>query len=129
MSLDQLISLGTVDIEWSDGSEMYELTAVPLESVLRGADLKPGSLGSQFGVLATGGSGDQLTLSIGELAEQPWIPAAYVAVKKNGGPIDEGTGPLRLIVPTETEPRSSVRNLERLTVLDWRAVTSGPRAH
>jgi hypothetical protein len=76
--------------------------------------------GWKYAVLATASDGFQATFSVAEVFEGMGTTQAYVAWSEAGQPIDAASGPLRLIVPSDGEGSRSVRNLQRLTILDLR---------
>src|SRR6185295_8360750 len=85
-----------------------------------GPDIAPAAKrpGWKYAVVATATDGFQATFSVAELFRGMGPTQAYVALGADGQALDAGEGPLRLIVPTDGEASRSVRNVERLTILD-----------
>lgn len=130
LSVEDVESMGLKDVEWGGEGETSVYQAVPLEAVLRCVGVEPGEMeaakpkekrpGWKFAVVATATDGFQAVFSVAEIFHGMGRTEAYVATREKGNRLDDSTGPFRLIVPTDGEASRSVRNLERLTVIDLR---------
>jgi hypothetical protein len=136
LSVEDVESLGLRDVAWTRNGESLAFQAVPLESVLRCVGVEPGDMnaakpadkrpGWKLAVVATATDGFQAIFSVAEVFHDMGRTEAYVATREKGNRLDDSSGPFRLIVPTDEEGSRSVRNLERLTVLDLRKVLLPP---
>ena len=130
LSVEDVESLGLKDVECSRKGETADFQAVPLEAVLRCVGVEPGEMnaakpvekrpGWKLTVVATATDGFQAVFSVAEVFHDMGRTEAYVATREKGHRLDDSTGPFRLIVPTDGEGSRSVRNLERLTIIDLR---------
>lgn len=137
LSVEDLEGIGLKDVQWDPKGESHAYRAVPLENVLRCVGIGPGEMsdatnpsekrsGWKLAVVATATDGFQAVFSVAEVFKAMGRTDAYVATRENGNPLDASVGPFRLVVPTDGEGSRSVRNLERLTVLDLRKVLRPP---
>jgi hypothetical protein len=74
--------------------------------------------GWKLAVVATASDGFQAVFSAAEVFHDMGRTPAYVVTREKGSLLDDSTGPFRLVVPTDGKGSRSVRNLERLTILD-----------
>lgn len=122
-----------VDVLWTHKRSDRRFSAVPLEEILRIVGVAPGEMGTEslsegersawkIDVIAPASDGFQAVFRVAEFYRRMRRTEAYVALVENGRPLDEKTGPLRLVVPTDFEASRSVRNLLRLTVVDLRRI-------
>jgi hypothetical protein len=86
---------------------------VPLGKDLRGKAL------STY-VLATGRDGYAVVFSLTEFDPAFQDSDILLADKRDGKPLDEKQGPLRIIVPHDKKPARSVRMLERIDIVQLR---------
>lgn len=96
-----------------EGVELHELLAragVPLREKLRGPAL-------QLGVLAKAADGYAALFSVAELDPDMNDQVTFVADLRNGEPLPEGQGPLRLIVAGDKRPARWVRQVQELEVV------------
>jgi len=105
------------------------VTGVPLDKVLAAFGFAPGPMGRQVPVtekragwrkvvVALGNDGYQVAFSCAELTSEIGATKALVSFALDGAPLGGERGPFRLVVLTDREPSRSVRNLERLIVVD-----------
>jgi len=71
-------------------------------------------------VLAEARDGYQVVFSLGELDPGVGGTRVVVADRRDGQPLTENQGPIRLVVPTDKRPARSVRMVERLHVVALR---------
>ena len=83
---------------------------LPSGEALRGPALS-------LAVVAIASDGYAVPFTLGELDPALGNAAAVVADRCDGKPLDANVGPLRLVIPGETRPARSVRQLERLLVV------------
>lgn len=108
----------TID-EHNSGKVAYE--GVPLYEILKkagvptGKDLRGKALAAY--VVATGKDGYQVVFSVGELDPELANTTAIIADKREGKPLPEGQGPLRMVVPEDKRPARSVRMLQALRIM------------
>lgn len=135
LSIEELRALGSVEVTWTHNDQAHVYTSVPIENVLRASGVDPGTMGPgvaasnkragwKFAVVITAHDGFQAAFSVAELFYGMGRTEAFVAFGENGEPIDASRGPLRLIVTSDGEASRSIRNLERLTVIDLRRLVS-----
>ena len=93
--------------------EVLSRPGVPLGKELRGKALS-------CYVLATGRDGYAVVYSLTEFDPAFQDSDILLADKRDGKPLDEKEGPLRIIVPHDKKPARSVRMLERLDVVQIR---------
>lgn len=111
----QTVSLPTPD----GGKTVYE--GVLLRDILEKAGTPSG--GKLRGkalttyVLAMARDGYQVTFTLGELDPQFGNETILVADKRDGKPLNEKQGPLRLVCPNDKEGARSVRMIEKLQVV------------
>lgn len=86
---------------------------VPLGKDLRGKALS-------CYVLATGRDGYAVVYSLTEFDTAFQDSDILIADKREGKPLDEKEGPLRMIVPHDKKPARSVRMLERIDIVQLR---------
>lgn len=86
---------------------------VPLGKELRGKAL------STY-VLATGRDGYAVVYSLTEFDPAFQDSDIIVADKRDGKPLDDKEGPLRMVVPHDKKPARSVRMLERIDIVQLR---------
>lgn len=113
----------SVTVDEPDASKIsYE--GVPLTEVLKRAGISFGS--SMRGralagyVLAEAHDGYQVVFSLGEIDPDLGHAHIIVADKREGKPLFDYQGPLRLVVVTDGRPARSVRMLEKLSVVRLR---------
>lgn len=94
---------------------------VPLVALLRATGAIPeGRLGSAHlarYVLAGARDGYRVLFSLAELDPGTGNRAAFVVDRCDGKPLDQDTGPLRLLVPGDVRPARGVRQLDAITVV------------
>ena len=71
-------------------------------------------------VLATGKDGYAAVYSLTEFDPAFEDSGILIADKRNGKPLDDKEGPLRMVVPHDKKPARSVRMLERIEVVQIR---------
>lgn len=122
LTADDLAKLprDTASVPAPDGGKIvYE--GVPLFAILRkagtpsGGKLRGKALATY--VLAKARDGYQVAFTLGELDPQFGDEPVLVADKRDGKPLPEKQGPLRLVCPNDKEGARSVRMLETLEVV------------
>lgn len=93
--------------------DLLSRPGVPLGKELRGKALS-------CYVLATGKDGYAVVFSLTEFDPAFQDSNILLADKRDGKPLDEKEGPLRIVVPHDKKPARSVRMLERLDVVQIR---------
>ena len=110
----------TVVIPDQDGTKIaYE--GVPLVEILRkaGATLDKELRGSALTtyILATASDGYQVVFTLGEIAPEFGNSTVLIADKRDGKPLFEYQGPVRLVCPNDKAGARSVRMLQTLEVV------------
>ena len=104
------------------GKTIYE--GVPLQEILKKAGISFGRQlrGKELAgyVLASAKDGYQIVFSLGELDPDLGGVRAIVADKRDGKPLFQYQGPVRLILPGDKAGARSVRMLEKLEVVKLR---------
>ena len=129
LGIRDLEALGATTFEWSDHGEKHQVRGVLLDKVLAAFGYSPGAYGKQVAgnqkragwrkvVVAIGSDGYEVAFSCAEISQEIGATRALLSWSMDGVPLRAGSGPLRLAVPTDREPARSVRNLERLVVVD-----------
>lgn len=113
----------TATLAEPDGSKtVYE--GVPLAEILKKAGLPAGKemRGKALAgyLLAEARDGYQVVFSLGELDAELGPTHAIVADQRDGKPLSEQQGPIRLVVSSDKRPARSVRMVERLHVVRLR---------
>lgn len=97
---------------------------VPLEEILKKAGLPLGKdlRGKALAIylLAEAKDGYQVVFSLGELDPNLSGARAIIADRREGQPLSEYEGPLRLVIDGDKRPARSVRLLEKLEVVRLR---------
>ena len=108
------------EVTEQDGTK-FTYEGVPLQEVLKKAGLSFGKQMRGKGlagyVLAEAKDGYQVVFGTGELDPGLGGTRVIVADKRDGKPLFEYQGPLRLVVPADQEGARSVRMLEKLQVV------------
>lgn len=112
-----------VDVTEQDGEKItYE--GVPLQEILKKAGIPFGRQmrGKALAgyVLAEAKDGYAVVFGLGELDPDLGGVRAIVADKRDGKPLFEYQGPVRLVIPADKEGARSVRMLEKLEVVKLR---------
>jgi DMSO/TMAO reductase YedYZ molybdopterin-dependent catalytic subunit len=104
------------------GKTTYE--GVPLQEILKKAGISFGRQlrGKELAgyVLASANDGYQIVFSLGELDPDLGGVRAIVADKRDGKPLFQYQGPVRLVLPNDKAGARSVRMLEKLEVVKLR---------
>ncbi len=113
----------TAEVTDADGSKStYE--GVPLQEILKKAGIPFGRQmrGKDLAgyVLASAKDGYEIVFSLGELDPDLGGERVLVADKRDGKPLFEYQGPVRLVLPADKAGARSVRMLEKLEVVKLR---------
>ncbi len=114
---DQLPKI-TATVEERDQTETVE--GVPVPELLKqvGAPLGQGLRGGALAlyVVAEGADGYQAVFALAELDPAMTDRVVLIASRKDGRPLGDGEGPLRVVVPGEKRHARCVRQVVRLTI-------------
>lgn len=116
-----LAAMPQVNVTRSDHGKAVQCTGVPLSALLAragapsGEQLRGPALAS--GLVVSASDGYRVLFSLGELDGTLGKAEAVLATVCNGQKLDAATGPLRLIVPNDSRPARSVRQVTRLTIV------------
>ena len=124
-----LEKLGAETMSWNSRGESHQVKGVRLDKVLEHFGFTPGPMGKDVPVsqkvkgyrqvvVATAKDGFQAVFSCAEVTDGMGPTVALVAWEVDGRPLAPDIGPFRLVVVTDGMPARSVRQLERLRVLD-----------
>ena len=122
-----LEALGSEDLRWTHHGEESVCRGVELAKVLvhcgldagtsgPGADPHEKHLGWRRVVVATAADGFQAVFSSAELMPEIGPTPAFLAWSKDGAALDDGEGPLRLLVRSDRKGSRSLRQVARLDV-------------
>ena len=128
LALSELKSLQPVSAEWTENGQKHAVRGVPLDRVLASRGFEPGAMaglapkdklpGWKRVAVASAPDGFQAVFTLAELSEAMGPTRALVVFEMDGEPLPMGRGPLRLLVLTDKEPTRSVRQLDRIEVID-----------
>lgn len=122
-----LEAMGGEDLRWAHHGEESVYRGVDLAQLLVRSGLEAGTAGpgadpheKHIGwrrvVVATAADGFQAVFSSAELMPEIGPTRAWLVWSKDGGALDDGEGPLRLLVRTDRKGSRSLRQLARLDV-------------
>lgn len=121
LSSAELAAMPHVTVTRIDHGNQVTCNGVPIAMILQRAGLPSGEAlrGAALTtvLIAAGRDGYKVALTLGELDTSLGNAGAVVADRCGDQPIPPAVGPLRLILPKDNRPARSVRQLERLTVL------------
>lgn len=130
-SLDEkaLAALAPAPVPFTVHGEAHTGLGVPLHKVLARFGFTPGKMGKdvppgekrrgyRMVLVASAPDGFQAVFSTAELSPDMGPTQAYVVYRVDGKALPAESGPFRLVVPTDKEPSRSLRQLQRLEVLD-----------
>lgn len=96
-------------------------SGVPLNDLLKEAGLPSGEglRGKTFAtaIVVSAADGYQVTFSLAELNETVGNVQVLVADSEDGKPLAQGTGPLRLVVPSDKRPARWVRMVKSIRIV------------
>jgi DMSO/TMAO reductase YedYZ molybdopterin-dependent catalytic subunit len=129
LGLAELEKLGSTTVSWTSHGQRNQVTGVRMDKVLLHFGFTPGPMGKDVPVkdkvkgyrevlLATARDGFQAVFSCAEVMEGMGTTAAFIVWQVDGKPLGPEVGPLRLVVISDGEPARSIRQLDRLRVLD-----------
>lgn len=127
LTVAELKQLGEVQATWQGKA----ITGVPVEAVLARFGFTPGVMGHdvpkaekrsgwKMAVVATAADGFQAAFSAAELHALIGPSQVLIVTSREGKPLPDSEGPLRLAVLTDKEPSRSIYQLTRLDVVDLR---------
>jgi DMSO/TMAO reductase YedYZ molybdopterin-dependent catalytic subunit len=125
----ELEKLGATTLAWTSHGQTHQVTGVRLDKVLTHFGFTPGPMGKDVPVkekvkgyrqvlVATARDGFQAVFTCAEVTEGMGTTVALVVWQVDGKPLGPDAGPLRLVVLSDGEPARSIRQLERLHVID-----------
>ena len=125
----ELEKLGTTTLPWTSRGQTHQVTGVRVDKVLAHFGFTPGPMGKDVPVkekvngyrqvlVATARDGFQAAFSCAEVSEGMGNTVALVVWQVDGKALGLDVGPLRLVVLTDGEPARSIRQPERLHVID-----------
>jgi len=129
LSVADLAQLGPVTLAWTNHRETHQVKGVRVDKVLAHFGFTPGSMGKDVPppqkvkgfrqvLVAMARDGFQAVFSCAEVWEGMGQTLALLVWEVDGKPLPSDVGPLRLVVLTDGMPSRSLRQLERLRVLD-----------
>ncbi len=129
LSVADLERLGPVTLAWTSHGETHQVKGVRLDKVLVHFGFTPGPMGKDVPLpqkvkgfrqvlVATARDGFQSVFSCAELSEGMGQTVALLAWEVDGKPLPSDVGPFRLVVLTDGMPSRSLRQLERIRVVD-----------
>ncbi len=129
LAQSDLEQLGPTTSTWSTHGESHQVTGVLLDKVLAHFGFTPGLMGKDVPVaqkvrgyrqvlVATARDGFQAVFSCAELTEGMGQTVVLVVWAVDGKPLGQDVGPFRLVALTDGMPSRSLRQLERLRVVD-----------
>jgi DMSO/TMAO reductase YedYZ molybdopterin-dependent catalytic subunit len=124
-----LEKLGATTLSWTSHGQTHQVTGVRVDKVLVHFGFTPGAMGKDVPVkekvkgyrqvlVATARDGFQASFSCAEVTEGMGTTVALIAWQLDGKALGPEAGPLRIVVTTDGEPARSIRQLERLHVID-----------
>jgi hypothetical protein len=124
-----LEQLGSTTVAWTTHGQTHQVTGVRVDKVLAHFGFTPGQMGKDVPVrekvrgfrqalIATARDGYQAVFSCAEVSDGMGTTVALVVWEVDGRALGSETGPLRLVVLTDGQPSRSIRQLERLRVVD-----------
>ncbi|WP_114228805.1 MULTISPECIES: molybdopterin-dependent oxidoreductase [Sphingomonas] len=119
-----LAKLPQVTVSRTDHGKALRCTGIPLTALLarvgqpQGEALRGAALAS--GVMVRARDGYRVLFSLGELDGSLGKVEAVLASSCDGQPLDATAGPLRLLVPGDTRPARSVRQVSRISIVNPR---------
>jgi len=131
-SQEELVKLGSVNIEWKDKKGEHKGSGVRLDKVLLAAGFNEGASGPKVDpkvkheglrstVIALAPDGFKAVFSMGELLETLGATSAFVVWEMDGKPLPADVGPFRLIVTSDKGSSRSIYQLATLRVIDLKA--------
>ncbi|RST30391.1 hypothetical protein HMF7854_05805 [Sphingomonas ginkgonis] len=121
ISGSEIAALSHVSVSRTDHGKPVRCEGVPLAALLARVKLPSGEAlrGKALTtvIVASARDGYRVSFSLGELDPELGKAGAVVADRCNGRPLDPSAGPLRLILPNDQRPARSVRQLERLSIV------------
>ena len=129
LAKSDLTALGPKTATWQVHGKSLDVTGVRLDKVLTHLGFSPGPMGREVPVAdkragyrkvlrATARDGYQAVFSVAELSEGMGRTEVLVVWAVDGKSLDAEEGPLRLVALTDGEPSRSIRQLERLEVIE-----------
>ena len=129
LSLADLERLGPVTLAWTSHGETHQVKGVRLDKVLAHFGFTPGPMGKDVPLpqkvkgfrqvlVATARDGFQAVFSCAEVSEGMGQTVALLAWEVDGKPLASDVGPFRVVVVTDGMPSRSLRQLERIRVVD-----------
>jgi hypothetical protein len=121
--------LGSTSVAWTTHGQAHQVTGVRVDKVLAHFGFTPGLMGKDVPVkdkvkglrqvpIATARDGFQAVFSCAEVNEGMGTTVALIVWEVDGKPLGSEMGPFRLVVLTDGQPSRSIRQLERLRVID-----------
>ena len=108
-------------VETTTQGETLHCEGVALAALLQASgampDATPGGAQLDRYVLVSARDGHRAVFSLGELDATLGNRRVYLVDRCDDAPLDADSGPLRLLVPDDTQPTRSVRQVERVTVI------------
>jgi len=125
----ELNALGATTATWTLHGTRHQVTGVRLDKVLTHLGFTPGPMGKDVPVaqkragfrkvvIATARDGFQAVFSVAECFQGMGPGEVLVAWAVDGKPLAPTDGPFRLAVLTDAEPSRSIRQLQKLEVVD-----------
>ena len=129
LGVADLERLEPVTLAWTARGETHRVKGVRVDKVLDHFGFTPGPMGKDVPVaqkvkglrqvlVATARDGFQAVFSCAEVSEGIGQTVALLVWEVDGKPLSSDVGPFRLVVLTDGMPSRSIRQLERLRVLD-----------
>jgi len=126
---DQLAALGTETVGWTVHGTRREVTGVRLDKVLAHLGFTSGPMGRDVPVqqkragyrkvlVATASDGYRAVFSVAEVVDGMGPSKVLIVWAVNGQPLPPEEGPFRLAALTDAEPSRSLRQLQKIEVLD-----------
>jgi hypothetical protein len=125
----ELEKLGATTVAWTSHGQTHQVTGVRVDKVLLELGFTPGPMGRDVPMkdkvkgyrqvlVATARDSFQAVFSCAEVMEGMGQTVALIVWQVDGKPLAPDVGPLRMVVLTDGEPARSIRQLDRLHVVD-----------
>ncbi len=129
LTIDALKAMGPTTATWSSHGETHQVLGERLDRILAAHGFTKGEMGKEVPkakkragfrkvVLLTAEDGYQALVSCAEITEGMGNTVALLVWEIDGKPLDEQSGPLRLVITTDGEPSRSIYAVRNIAVLD-----------
>ncbi len=134
LSLEQIQSLASIEVEWSHDNETHRVIGIPLERILTRFGFDSGPHGRELQnnaerrsgwrkvIVASAPDGFQAVFTCAEVFGEIGPSKVLIVWRVDGKPLPPDSGPLRLIALSDMKGSRSIRQLRRLEIVDMRRI-------